>query len=68
MINVAVECGVKYLVYVRSFTVSFADKIKITAAGFFPSEKLLKELGDKNIINWTSLRGGFFYGKHDWHA
>ena len=60
MINVAVECGVKYLVYVGSFTVSFADKIKIIAARFVPSEKLLKDLSDKNIIKWTSLRGGFF--------
>ena len=60
MINTAVECGVKYLVYVGSFTVNCADTIKIIGARFVPSEKLLKELGEKNLVKWTSLRGGFF--------
>ena len=66
MVNSAVDNGVKYIVYVGSFTVSCADTVKIIAARFVPSEKLLKELGDKNIIKWTSLRGGFFMENLPW--
>jgi uncharacterized protein YbjT (DUF2867 family) len=66
MINVAVECGVKYLVYVGSFTVNCADAIKIIGARFVPSEKLLRELGESYKANWTSLRGGFFMENLPW--
>lgn len=60
MINAAVRNGVKYIVYVGSFTVNYPDKIKIISSRFTPSEALLRKLGDEKGIKWTSLRGGFF--------
>lgn len=60
MILSAVNNGVKYIVYVGSFTVNFPDAIKIISSRFLPSEALLRKLGDEQGIKWTSLRGGYF--------
>ena len=59
MINAAAESGVKYIVYVGSFTSVPPFDDTIIASRFKPSEALLK-LHDERGIMFTVLRGGVF--------
>jgi len=60
MINAAVDCGVKYIVLVASFTTLYMDKAPLIGSRFKPSEELLEKLGHDTGIKWTVLRGGAF--------
>ncbi len=62
MINAAVECGVRYIIYVGSWTVNVADKYKGISSRFVPSEDRLRALSkDGSGVMWTSLRSGYFF-------
>ena len=60
MINQAVDCKVKYIVLVASWTVHHPDKMPIIASRFLPSEHLLEKLSKEKNLKYTVLRGGFF--------
>ena len=60
MINAAVQTGVKYIVFVGSFTVNNMERMSVIAFRFKPCEDLLEKFGKEIGIKWTSLRGGCF--------
>ncbi|EKX50763.1 hypothetical protein GUITHDRAFT_134884 [Guillardia theta CCMP2712] len=65
MVNAAVSCNVKHIVYVGSWTVAVSQYIKIISSRFASTEKLLRELGEQKKgmylqITWNHLRSGFF--------
>lgn len=60
LIDSAVECGVKYVVLVASFTVINCEKMPIISSRFKPVEDHLEKLGKEIGLKWTVLRGGFF--------
>ena len=60
MINAAFENGVKYIVYVGSFTAEPPFDKTIIASRFKPSEALLQKLHDEKGLKFTVLRGGNF--------
>jgi uncharacterized protein YbjT (DUF2867 family) len=60
MIEAAVEAGVKYIVYVGSWTVHAPEDIKLISARFVPTERYLNELAAAGKVDFTSLRSGFF--------
>lgn len=60
LVNSAVECGVKYIVLVASFTALHYDKVPIIAGRFKPVEEKLAQIGKEKGIKWTVLRGGCF--------
>lgn len=60
LINHAVENGVKYIVWVGSFTVKDPVRMSMISRRFVSSEKLLEKLGKEKGLKWTVLRGGYF--------
>lgn len=60
LIDAAVECGVKYIVLVASFTVTNCEIMSIVSARFVPLELHLQKLGQEKGLKWTILRGGCF--------
>lgn len=61
MINAAAECGVRHVVLCSSWTVAAADRVKLIASRFVPSEALLRRLEKEKGMTWTTLRGGSFF-------
>jgi NAD(P)H dehydrogenase (quinone) len=60
LIDAAVECGVKYIVLVTSFTQKDCERMPIISSRFRPLELHLKVLEEKKGLKWTILRGGCF--------
>lgn len=57
-IQAAVDAGVRYIVYVGSWTVKEPERLSILADRFKPTEDFLRSLPD--TVSWTALRGGYF--------
>lgn len=63
MIQAAVDAKVNHIVFVSSWTIT-CGSCPILAARFRPGERMLRDLGERGIIQWTILRGGFFQSNY----
>jgi NAD(P)H dehydrogenase (quinone) len=59
MIQAAMDCGVKRVVHVGSWTIHYPSALPLLSPRFVPTETFLKDVvGDQ--LEWTVLRGGYF--------
>jgi uncharacterized protein YbjT (DUF2867 family) len=59
IIQAAMDCGVKRVVHVGSWTTNYPKALPLLSPRFVPTETYLKDVvGDQ--LEWTVLRGGYF--------
>jgi uncharacterized protein YbjT (DUF2867 family) len=59
MMQAAMDCGVKRVVHVGSWTTNHPKSLPLLSPRFVPTETFLKDVvGDQ--LEWTVLRGGYF--------